>query len=462
MNPTRRSENGSARNGRAMTLRLAAAVSAVALTAFAAGTGAWAGGWSVTRWTQVTGTSDMFMPGAGLANLDAGDLVVGDTRWDNDGDGIVFNDTHVGFLWSPATGSQVFAENDTVYWNPNFQFPAAISSDGTVVGTILFREQFKGVPFLWTAADGLNYLPLPCPGPPPDNGGGVSISDCNGGANSVSANGKVAVGISREGIFGAFPTMAIVWNATKRGKHLLLTGHRLATLDTWSNAWAVSDNGSIIVGDSGPTDTELHAVRWVNRTLQQLEAVSASSTARFTSSDGRVAVGLATDGSHNVLVRWDVDGAATVVEPPAGTTVDTIVAINPTATAAVGALSAGGNRAPYVWTLAGGFTVLPENGREQDYDMSEAVDVSDDGAVVVGSLQSSVVFNGDPPMRGFLWTSSDGMIFIDDLLTASGFPNAGIYNVPAISGDGSRILATGAFPRALTDTNSLVIELARP
>ncbi len=462
MIPIRSAENGSARNGRAMTLGLAAAVSAVAVAAFAAGIGAWAGDWSVTGWTQVTGTSDMFMPGAGLANLDAGNLVVGDTRWDNDGDGIVFNDTHVGFLWSPTAGSQVFAESDTVYWTPNFHFPAAISSNGTVVGTVLFREQFRGVPFLWTAADGLNFLPLPCPGPPPDNPGGVTISDCNGGANSVSANGKVAVGIYREGIFGSFPSTAVIWNVTKRGRHLLTPGHRLATLDMWSNAWAVSDNGSVIVGDSGPTDTQLQAVRWVNRMPQALEAVSTSSTARFTSSDGKVALGLATDGSHGVLVRWDVDGVATVAEPPAGTSVDTIAAINPAATAAVGALSAGGNRAPFLWTQAGGFTVLPENGRDQDYDMSLATDVSDDGTVVVGSLQASVVFNGDPPMRGFLWTPTDGMIFIDDLLAPAGFPSAGIYHVSAISGDGTRILAMGAFPRELKDTNSLVIELARP
>ena len=130
----------------------------------------------MTQVTQVTGTPDMYLPGAGVSNLDAGSLVAGNTRWDNDGDGIIFNDTHVGFLWSPATGSKVFEINDTLYFTPNFHFPAAISANGVVVGTDLFRETLKGLPFLWTAADGFNFLPLPCPGPPADNPGGGPAS----------------------------------------------------------------------------------------------------------------------------------------------------------------------------------------------------------------------------------------------------------------------------------------------
>jgi uncharacterized membrane protein len=224
----------------------------------------------------------------------------------------------------------------------------------------------------------------------------------------------------------------------------------------------VSADGSVIVGDSGPSDTALQATRWVNGTRQTLQVVSTSSTARFTSSDGTVAVGLATVGSRNVLVRWNGNGAATVIDPSAGTSIETIAAINPAGTAAVGALSVSGNRAPYLWTLSGGFTVIPENGREQDYDLSEALDVSDDGTVVVGSLQATVVSNGDPAPRGFLWTAAGGLILVDDLLTDFGFANPSIYQVSAISGNGRRILAAGSFPRANQDTTSLVMELSAP
>jgi uncharacterized membrane protein len=445
-----------------MTLRLAAAAAIVALTATGPVTDASVGGWSVTQVQQVTGTPDMYLPGAGVSNLDAGNLVAGNTRWDNDGDGIVFNDTHVGFLWSPATGAKVFKINDTLYFTPNFHFPTAISSNGVVVGTDLFRETLKGLPFLWTAADAFNFLPLPCPGPPPDNAGAVSNSDCNGAATAVSANGNVAVGFFREGILGAFPSMALRWEIKKSGQRLRLDDHALPTPDASSHAWAVSADGSVIVGDSGPSDTALQATRWVNGTRQTLQVVSTSSTARFTSSDGTVAVGLATVGSRNVLVRWNGNGAATVIDPSAGTSIETIAAINPAGTAAVGALSVSGNRAPYLWTLSGGFTVIPENGREQDYDLSEALDVSDDGTVVVGSLQATVVSNGDPAPRGFLWTAAGGLILVDDLLTDFGFANPSIYQVSAISGNGRRILAAGSFPRANQDTTSLVMELSAP
>jgi uncharacterized membrane protein len=454
--------NEEARNGRARARGWTAAAVALVLMTVGWGSEASGGIGPVIRVTQVTGTPDMFLPGAGVANLDAGNLVAGNTRWDNDGDGIVFNDTHVGFLWSPASGAQVFKINDTLYFTPNFHFPAAISDGGAVVGTDLFRESLKGLPFLWTAADGFKLLPLPCPGPPADNSGGASISDCNGGATAVSADGKIAVGFFREGVFGDFPTMALRWNVTKSGQKLRLDDRRLDTPDAWSNAWAVSTDGSVIVGDSGPSNVALQAVRWVDGTLQPLESVSGASTARFASSDGRIAVGFAALASHNVLVRWDEGGHATVAEPPAGTSVEKINAINPAGTAAVGSLSAGGNLAPFLWTLSGGFTVIPENGREQDYDLSEALDVSDDGTAVVGALQATVVSNGDPAPRGFLWTPDGGLVFLDDLLTAFGFANPGVYQASAISGDGRRILAAGTFPRTDHDTTSLVIELGAP
>jgi uncharacterized membrane protein len=442
-------------------LKLAATI-IITLTAIGSWTGALAASWSVTHVTQVKGTPDMFLPGAGVANLDAGDLVSGNTRWDNDGDGIVFNDTHVGFLWSPATGAQVFKISDTLYWTSNFHFPTAISDGGVVVGTDLFRETLKGYPFLWDAADGFNFLPLPCPGPPIDNAGGASNSDCNGAANSISADGSVAVGFFRKGVFGDYPTMALRWEVTNSARHVRLDDHRLGTPDPWSNAWAVSADGSVIVGDTGASGTTLQATRWVNGVQQALEAVSTSSTARFTSSDGAFALGLATIGSQNVLVRWNGNGTATVVQPPVGATIEKINAVNPSGTAAVGALSVAGNFAPFLWTVSGGFIIIPENGREQDYDLSEALDVSDDGTVVVGALQSEVTSNGDPPPVGFLWTQSDGLTLVDDLLTVFGFTGAGIYQVSAISGDGRRILATGTFPRTNQDTTSLVIELSAP
>jgi probable HAF family extracellular repeat protein len=379
--------------------------------------------------------------------------VAGSTLWDHDGDGVFFMDTRVGFSWSPDTGPQIFTIDDALYWDPNFQIPKEISSTGTVIGNDLFRNSFLVLPFVFTTAHGFNFLPLPC-----------SSTSCNGGVNAISKNGQIVVGSSREGISGEFPTRALRWTVTgtEAGQPLQLARQPLPTSDPWSNAWGVSADGSVIVGDSGTSDGALRAVRWVNGTLQPLPVAATSSTARWSSGDGTVAIGLATTPIGTVLVRWDAAGAATTAIPPRGASVATIAAINPTGTAAVGSLSFQGNRAPFLWTLADGFTVLPEAGREQAYDTSEALDVSDDGAIVVGALQASMVTNGDPPMRGFLWTRATGMIFIEDLLTGAGFANQGIYRVSTISGDGKRILATGTFPHSNRGTCSLVIALHRP
>ncbi len=417
---------------------------------------------AVARVTLITGAPELLLPGVSIANLDAGDLVAGSTRWDNDGDGIVFNDTHVGFLWSPAAGPQVFEINDTLYWNPNFHFPSAISDSRTVVGTDFFREELKAFPFLWTPLDGFHLLPLPCRGQPLDLPGAIGRAVCTGAASGVSADGSVAVGLVRKGSFAPVPSRAVRWAAMKTGPRLRLSLHLLDTPDTWSDAWAVSADGSVIVGDSGPSDTELAATRWVSGLRRPLEAVGSASTARFTSADGGAAIGWASVGAQNVLVRWDVDGTALVAAPPAGTTVESVRAINPAATAAVGALSQNGNWAPYVWTMSGGFTVIPELGREQDYDRSEALSVSADGNAVVGALQASVQSDAGPKPLGFLWTPATGLLPIDDLLTAAGYANPGIYQASAISGDGRRILATGNPTRTDHDTNSVIIELSAP
>ncbi len=409
--------------------------------------------------TLVTGRPDFFMPGAGVANLTAGDLVSGSTRWDNDGDGIVYNDTRVGFLWSPGAPTQVFAEDANLYWRANFQFISAIADNGVTVGTDLLRETFVSLPIVWTPAAGLRFLPLPCPGQP----GPDARCSWTGGTAGVSADGAVAVGTIRNGIGASVPAQAASWFIAQQGKKSVrLRLQMLETPDLWSNAYSVSADGAVIVGDSGPTDVAPAAVKWVNGVRTVLPAVGDASSAAFVSRDGGTVIGWASAGGRRVLVRWDATGSPLVATPPGATTVQVIRAINRDGTAAVGALSENGNEAPFVWTLQDGFVVIPELGREADYDMSEAAAVSDDGNSVVGSLNASVVSNGDPPPIGFLWTRADGFVKIDDLLTASGFPAAGYYSASAISADGLHILVTGDPVRTLRDTNSSLIVLQAP
>jgi uncharacterized membrane protein len=142
--------------------------------------------------------------------------------------------------------------------------------------------------------------------------------------------------------------------------------------------------------------------------------------------------------------------------------VESIRAANRAATAAVGAYSIGDDWAPFVWTLDGGFVTIPENGRESDYDRSEAFDVSDDGATVVGYLGAQVISNGEPPQRAFLWSAATGFVLVNDLMAAYGEVDPDYFFADAISGDASRIVVTGNVSQSIHDTNSVIVSLAYP
>lgn len=411
---------------------------------------------SITSATLITGTSAMFSPGTGVANLDAGDLVAGNTKWDPIGSGVVFNDTRVGFLWDPQGGSTVFAEPFGVYLTPNIVFPRAISPGRTVVGGDILRQQLRVLPFLWTPADGFNYLPTPCTSNQ-DRPGDVPSGSCSGGAAAVSADGTTPVGT----VFNSRtdPAMAARWGvkATKKGPRATLD--LLPTRDAWSDANDVSADGSVIVGDSGSSSATLAATRWVNGSQSPLDPVGDSSSALFTSADGTLAIGTASVGGRTVLVRWAADGSATSFDPPEGTSIVEIKAINPSGTAAVGALAAADNWAPFLWNETGGFTIIPELD-EPAYDRSEALDVSDDGTSVVGALQASVVSNGFPRAFGFLWSGRTGLVLITDLMVAFGQADADYFSATAISGDGLRVLAVGNAPGTEHDTHSVIVTLS--
>jgi hypothetical protein len=172
---------------------------------------------------------------------------------------------------------------------------------------------------------------------------------------------------------------------------------------------------------------------------------------------------------ENVLVTWDDAGTATVATPPAGMRVETLHAITPDGSVVVGVLSQDDpgspfqeNWAPFLWSAADGFVVIPENGLEQYYDLSEAVDVSDDGSTVVGRLRPSIQGPGSPPPVGFIWTRTDGLLIINDLLHDSGLSSpTGIYSAFATSSDGLRVLGNGDPDGGSFDTNAVILQLAR-
>ena len=411
---------------------------------------------TVTSVTLVDGTAAIGAPGTGVANLDAGNLVAGNTKWDPFLTGVFFNDTRVGFLWDPSGGSTVFGESQKVFFEPNFVIPRAIAPNRTVVGGDILREQRRGLPFYWTPTDRYNFLPTPCSSPK-DQIGVVPLGSCSGGAAAVSDDGSITVGTVFDSVTS--PSKAALWTATRTKQGLKLALSLLARRAAWSDAFDVSGDGTVVVGDVGPSPDQLAAARWVDGSPAPMDALGTPSAALLEAADGSASIGTATDGGRTVLARWAADGSATAFPPPGGATIVAIRAINPAATAAAGTLALGDNWAPFLWTQADGFTVIPELDQPA-YDRSEALGVSDDGTAVVGALQAQVVSNGFPPTYGFLWSRKTGLVLITNLMTAFGQADADYFQASAISGDGLRILATGNPSGSIHDTHSVLIELA--
>jgi hypothetical protein len=396
----------------------------------------------------------MYSPGIGAANLDAGNLVAGMMKWDKFGVGTFFNESFVAYLWDPTNGSTVIQETIQTWTTPHFAVASEIAPNRTVVGTDGFRETLKSYGWIWNQTDGLNFLPTQCNGPMPPVGE-VPTTDCTSLALAVSNDATIVAG----SVFDSYmsPPQAARWVVKRNKKGLKATLDVLAPRGAgWSEANDVSADGTVIVGDSGPSDTTYQAAKWTDGSFSQMQAVGDTSSALFAADDGRGGIGTANDGALTVLVRWAADGTATRYDPPAGSTVVEIRAINPAATAAVGALSLDNNWAPFLWTEWGGYTVLPELDQPA-YDMSEALDVSDDGTVVVGALQSSVYGPGSQLAYGFYWSERTGLVLINDMLVGWQPDPPDYYSASSISGDGLRFLATGNPPSGTHDTNSVLV-----
>jgi hypothetical protein len=395
--------------------------------------------------TPVTGTPAMYQPGVRIANLDAGNYVAGLTYWQV-GE-IIFLETRVGFLWTEAAGSIVFEVPPSVYFNRHIQVPAQIADNGTVVGTAIFTNDLSSLPFRWKAATGFEFLD-------------VSATGWSGVGLAVSADGSRVAGAVRGPGLAALP-LAARWNDTV----LEVFGQPGRS----SGVFALSSDGTISVGESSSDPANPTASRWIGTVEVGLDSVpgAVSTTARFVSADGQWTVGWATlRGGEDVLVRWAGDGSATVLTPPSGLALKSVAAINPTATAIVGALTDGvlfqENQTPFVWRLGSGFTAIGELGADEVYDRSYAIDVSDDGQSVVGKLALSVTTGGSPPSIGFLWTPSKGTQDLKLLLEQGGGPPLFLFEPSGISGDGKRILITGTEAPSVNDTAAVIFDLDRP
>jgi probable HAF family extracellular repeat protein len=219
------------------------------------------------------------------------------------------------------------------------------------------------------------------------------------GANGVSADGCIVVGMSTSGQ----GSEAFRWD--RRGGGGMVGLGDLAGGTNSSSAWAASADGTVIVGTSGSA-SGLEAFRWTAATgmvsLGDLAGGPFFSVANSVSADGRVVAGYGHSASGQEAFHWTAASGIRGLGDLAGGTFESAAAgISADGTVIVGiGASDAGNQA-IRWTQAEGMTGLGDLSGGAFF--SGANGVSADGTVVVGNDYSEL------PGQAFLWHAPDGM-----------------------------------------------------
>jgi probable HAF family extracellular repeat protein len=181
---------------------------------------------------------------------------------------------------------------------------------------------------------------------------------------------------------------------------------------SWSVAWGVSADGSVVVGVAENAAGQPRAFRWtVARGMQDLGTLPGGygSEAWGVSADGSVVVGKAWNAAGQWRAfRWTAAGGMEDLGTLGGSEIEAW-GVSADGSVVVGAArNAAGQAHAFRWTASGGMQDLGTLGGDE----SGAFGVSADGSVVVG-----VAENAEGQTRAFRWTAADGM---QDLGTLGG------------------------------------------
>jgi len=236
----------------------------------------------------------------------------------------------------------------------------------------------------------------------------------------ISADGSVVVGEAEN---PARQRRAFRWTAAGGMQHLgTLGGYR-------SYALGVSADGSVVVGRAENAAGRHRAFRWTAaRGMQDLGTLGGgSSEAWGVSADGSVVVGVAENAAGlSRAFRWTAAGGMQDLGTMGGN-LSTANAVSADGSVVVGrAENAAGRHRAFRWTAAGGMQDLGTLGGSE----SVAFGVSADGSVVVGWARDA-----EEQRRAFRWTAAGGM---QDLGALGGWESVAF----GVSADGSVVLGS--------------------
>jgi uncharacterized membrane protein len=276
----------------------------------------------------------------------------------------------------------------------------AISGDGTTVVGCHVNSDGKFNAAKWLG--GTSWLDLGTVD------GGVSCDTFLSGSYGINGDGSLAVGLVY--LPQICKAGAGTWDLINGGPATALPA--LFGEATYSRANAVNADGNVIVGWQDQLSGERTAAKWVDGVEEIILTASGgfNGEAQAVSADGQTIVG----GSYNF------------------------------------------SRGAWIWHAGTGVRSIGARGADGRF---IALDVSDDGKVVVGFIRR--LHNGFPSQRGFIWTEGEGATTLDLFLSKRGVvvPDGWILEVASlISADGKTIYGWGFNPGSLTEMFKITLE----
>jgi probable HAF family extracellular repeat protein len=248
---------------------------------------------------------------------------------------------------------------------------------------------------------------------------------------AVSSDGSVVVGASS---YNTGPFTATLWGADNVAVDL---GYLEDGVTSAANA--VSADGTVVAGASNLTadwHSVQHAFRWTGGVMTDIHTLDPDnqSGATMISSDGSVLVGdyYAADFSFNRAFRW-TDGTGMVDLGTLGGTGSTAFAMSSDGSVLAGRadLADGTTVHAFRWTDADGMVDIDTLGSDASY----AYDMTADGSIIVGAATDGA----------FRWTETGGMQLLSNYFADAGLDLSGIELTSAgiISDDGTTMIGEG-------------------
>jgi uncharacterized membrane protein len=310
-----------------------------------------------------------------------------------------------------------------------YVYPLSLSSDGSVlVGHLNAAGDSSAV--LWTPSTGLQVLPKPA----------ALSSYSRFYAYGVSADGRYAAGYGYSP--DIFPSVPVRWNNSARTAQAL----PIPSGDTFGHIFALSDDGSIAVGNTG-SSTGNQAVYWdAAGNAHPMGFLGGggirAGVAQAVSGNGQAIVGCSSSSAGVAAFRWTAESG--MVNLGRFTGRDSWATTTSCTGDVIAGFCANGPAYPvrgWVWTDQAG--MLPLGDLPGGTEHAHPHDMSADGRIIIGQSNS---YLGD---EAFIWDKTHGLRNLKSVLVSDYHLNLDGWTLQdawSISADGNIIAGYGLTP----------------